>query len=265
MIWVAEGRPLAFTQGDVSMRGHAIECRINVEDPARNFMPSPGTITEYREPGGPGIRVDAGAARGTRIPEFYDSLIAKLICFGADRTEAIQRMRRALDEFRVEGLATTIPFHRLVASADWFERAEFSTSTVENSMDLSGLESGAAGGGESQARDVTVELSGKRFQVRLWERSGAHRHKPHLPQPGARGGHAGIGEIITAPMQGTILRVLAEEGATVAVGDPVLVLEAMKMENMIVAHRDGQVKSLKVKAGDSVQLGAPLAVIGPPD
>jgi acetyl-CoA/propionyl-CoA carboxylase biotin carboxyl carrier protein len=265
MIWVAEGKPLHFTQEEVSLRGHAIECRINAEDPARNFMPSPGTITEYREPGGPGIRVDAGARRGTTISEFYDSLIAKLICYGADRTEAIQRMRRALDEYRLEGVATTIPFHRLVASADWFQRGDFSTSTVETSIDLSGLPPGATTPGESRARDVTVELSGKRFAVRLWERPGAHRIKPHLPEPGARGGHAGVGEIITAPMQGTILRVLAEEGATVMVGAPILVLEAMKMENLIVAHRDGQVKTLKVKAGDSVQLGAPLVIIGPPD
>ncbi len=265
MIWVAEGRPLHFTQEEASMRGHAIECRINAEDPARNFMPSPGTITEYREPAGPGIRVDAGAGRGTTISEFYDSLIAKLICYGANRTEAIQRMRRALDEYRLEGVTTTIPFHRLVAGAGWFERGEFSTSTVETSIDLSGLATGAPRPGEGRARDVTVELSGKRFAVRLWERPGAHRNKPQLPEPGARGGHAGVGETITAPMQGTILRVLAEEGATVVVGAPILVLEAMKMENLIVAHRDGQVKSLKVKAGDSVQLGAPLAIIGPPD
>ena len=265
MIWVAEGRPLHFTQEEASMRGHAIECRINAEDPARNFMPSPGTITEYREPGGPGIRVDAGAGRGTTISEFYDSLIAKLICYGANRTEAIQRMRRALDEYRLEGVTTTIPFHRLVAGAGWFERGEFSTSTVETSIDLSGLATGAPSPGEGRARDVTVELSGKRFSVRLWERPGAHRNKPQLPEPGARGGHAGVGETITAPMQGTILRVFAEEGATVVVGAPVLVLEAMKMENLIVAHRDGQVKSLKVKAGDSAQLGAPLAIIGPPD
>jgi acetyl-CoA/propionyl-CoA carboxylase biotin carboxyl carrier protein len=247
------------------MRGHAIECRINVEDPARNFMPSPGTITGYREPGGPGIRVDAGAGRGTTISEFYDSLVAKLICYGADRTEAIRRMRRALDEYRLEGVATTIPFHRLVAWADWFERGDFSTSTVETSIDLSGLPPGAASPGEGRARDVTVELSGKRFAIRLWERPDAERKKPHLPDPGARGGHAGVGEIITAPMQGTILRVLAEEGEMVVVGAPVLVLEAMKMENMIVANRDGQVKTLKVKAGDSVQLGAPLVIIGPPD
>src|SRR2546423_2219151 len=190
MIWVAEDRPLHLTQEDVSMRGHAIECRINVEDPARNFMPSPGTITEYREPGGPGIRVDAGAGRGTTISEFYDSLVAKLICYGADRTEAIQRMRRALDEYRLEGVATTIPFHRLVARADWFERAEFSTSTVETSIDLSGLPPAAASPGEGRPRDVTVELSGKRFAVRLWERPGAHRSKPHLPDPGAPEGHA---------------------------------------------------------------------------
>ena len=267
MIWVAEGRTLRHTQAGLSgwgLRGHAIECRINVEDPARNFMPSPGTITEYREPGGPGVRVDAGVGPDTRVPEFYDSLIAKLICYGADRGEAIQRMRRALDEYRVEGVATTLPFHRLVASSDWFRRAEFSTSTVEQSIDLSGLASPSPAG-EARARDVTVELSGKRFEVRLWERAGPHRSKPHLPDPGTKGGHSGVGETITAPMQGTILRTIAEEGAMVAAGEPILVLEAMKMENMIVAHRDGQVKSLKVQAGDSVQLGAALVVIGPPD
>src|SRR6202022_730968 len=136
MIWVAEGRPLHFTQEDVSMRGHAIECRINVEDPARNFMPSPGTITEYREPGGPGIRVDAGAGRGTTISEFYDSLVAKLICYGADRTEAIRRMRRALDEYRLEGVATTIPFHRLVAWAGWLGRGAVSPSAGGTSARL---------------------------------------------------------------------------------------------------------------------------------
>ena len=266
MIWVAEGRPLAFTQDQVTLRGHAIECRINVEDPARNFMPSPGLITEYREPAGPGIRVDAGAGAATRVPETYDSLIAKLICYGSSRDEAIQRMRRALDEYRIEGVATTLPFHRLCASADWFREARFSTSTVEQSMDLSTLPPGPAGQpGDARARDVTVELSGKRFEVRLWERAGAHRAKPHLPGPGNRAGHAGVGETITAPMQGTILRTLVAEGATVAVGDPVLVLEAMKMENVIVAHRDGILKSLKVAAGESVQLGAALAEIGPPD
>jgi acetyl-CoA/propionyl-CoA carboxylase biotin carboxyl carrier protein len=266
MIRIAEGDPLPFTQEQVRMRGHAIECRINVEDPARNFMPSPGVITEYREPAGPGIRVDAGATGGTRIPESYDSLIAKLICYGADRPEAIARMRRALDEYRVEGVATTLPFHRLVAAADWFAEARFSTSTVETALDLSGLPPGPAGQpGDARARDFTVELSGKRFEVRLWERSDTRRAKPHQPGPGTRHGHAGVGETITAPMQGTILRTLVEEGATVAAGDPVLVLEAMKMENVIVAHRDGVVRSLKVAAGDSVQLGAALAEIGPPD
>jgi len=265
MIRVAEGRPLRLTQGDLSMRGHAIECRINAEDPSRNFMPSPGSITEYREPAGPGVRVDAGAGPGTRIPESYDSLVSKLVCFGSDRAEAIQRMRRALEEYRIEGIATTLPFHRLVAGADWFVSAEFSTATVERFLDLSGLPPAPPISGEAQARDVTVELSGKRFQVRLWERPGAHRSKPHLPQPGARGAHAGVGEIITAPMQGKILRVVAGEGAEVSVGDPILVLEAMKMENLIVAHRDGVVKTLRVAAGDSVQLGTPLAEIGPPE
>ena len=265
MIWVAEGKALRFTQDDIQIRGHAIECRINVEDPARNFMPSPGLITRYREPAGPGVRVDAGAGAGSRIPEFYDSLVAKLICYGSSRDEAIQRMRRALAEYQIEGVATTLGFHRLVAEASWFQAGDFSTFTVEQSMDLSGLASGPAGqAGEAPARDVTVELSGKRFEVRLWERKAAGRHKPNLPGPGHRSSHAGVGETITAPMQGTILRTLVTQGDTVAAGDPVLVLEAMKMENVIVAHRDGAVKSLKVAPGDSVQLGAALAEIGPP-
>ena len=265
MIWVAEGRALRFSQEDISVRGHAIECRINVEDPARNFMPSPGLITTYHEPGGPGIRVDAGAGPNTRIPEFYDSLVAKLICYGSDRAEAIQRMGRALHEYRIEGVATTLPFHRLVAQAEWFRRGEFSTFTVEQSVDLSGLPPGPAGQpGDARARDITVELSGKRFEVRLWERQGGGRTKPHHPGPGSRSGHGGVGETITAPMQGTILRTLVAEGAPVSVGDPILVLEAMKMENMVVAHREGVVKALRVAAGDSVQLGAALAEIGPP-
>ncbi|HMC08627.1 MAG TPA: acetyl-CoA carboxylase biotin carboxylase subunit [Actinomycetota bacterium] len=266
MIWVAEGRPLSFTQDDVDLRGHAIECRVNVEDPARNFMPSPGTITAYREPGGPGVRVDAGAGPGQRIPEFYDSLVAKLICYGSDREEAIQRMGRALDEFRIEGVATTLPFHRLVAASEWFRRGDFSTSTVEQSIDLSVLPPGQAPPPrEGRARDLTIELSGKRFEVRLWERPGAHRARPTRPDPGARAGRGGVGETIKAPMQGTILRTLVEEGATVRAGDPILVLEAMKMENVIVAQRDGQIRTLRVSAGDSVQLGAALVVIAPPD
>jgi acetyl-CoA/propionyl-CoA carboxylase biotin carboxyl carrier protein len=265
MIRVAEGEELGYTQDDITMRGHAIECRINVEDAARNFMPSPGLITEYREPAGPGIRVDAGATGGTRIPEAYDSLVAKLVCYAATRDEAIDRMRRALDEYRIEGVATTLPFHRLVARAPWFREGAFSTSTVETSVDLSVLPPGPAGQpGDARARDVTVELSGKRFEVRLWERAGALRAKPHSPGPGNRGGHAGVGETIVAPMQGTILRTMVAEGDPVVVGDPVLVLEAMKMENVIVAHRDGILRSLKVAAGESVQLGAALAEIGPP-
>ncbi|MGH2717332.1 MAG: biotin/lipoyl-containing protein, partial [Actinomycetota bacterium] len=245
---------------------HAIECRINVEDHARGFLPSPGLITGYQEPGGPGIRVDAGAKAGTRVPEFYDSLIAKLICYGADRAEAIDRMRRALDEYRVEGLATTLPFHRLVAAAGWFAEGRFSTSTVEAELDLTVLPPGpAAQPGDARARDVIVELSGKRFEVRLWERGGPGRAKPIQPAPGTKHTKTGVGETITAPMQGTILRTMVQEGQTVVVGDPVLVLEAMKMENVIVAHRDGVVRSLKVTAGESVQLGAALAEITPPD
>lgn len=269
MIGIAQGEPLSLKQDDVMLRGHAIEARINAENPAKRFLPSPGIITEYREPSGPGVRVDSGVEAGSQIPQAYDSLIAKLIVLGRDRDEAIARMSRALGEYRIEGLRTTIPFHRMAMASDWFRTGDFSTRTVE-SLDLSGLEQPAAAGpaptrvaAGKAPRRFTVEVGGKRFEATVYDDRDAAQAKPKAPDLSARASHPGAGETITAPMQGTIVKTLVSEGQTVKAGDAILVLEAMKMENLIVCHRDGVVRELKAKAGDPVATGAILATITP--
>ncbi|MEX2553354.1 MAG: acetyl-CoA carboxylase biotin carboxylase subunit [Actinomycetota bacterium] len=265
MILIAEGEPLGFDQSDVTLRGHAIECRINAENPALDFLPSPGTITEYAEPGGPGVRVDSGARAGTSIPPSYDSLIAKLICYGQSREQALRRTLRALSEYRIEGLVTTLPFHRLALSSEWFASGTFTTKTVETELDLRSLEVGAAGGvqPEPPPRVVSVELEGKRFEVKFLEKPdpAAARAKPKPPKLRRSAGQSGQGDTLTAPMQGTIVKLLRQVGDPVKAGDPIMVLEAMKMENMITCHIDGVVKEIKVKAGQTVSVGGELALI----
>lgn len=274
MILVAQGEPLPFKQEEITFRGHAIEMRINAENPAKNFLPSPGGITGYREPTGPGIRIDSGVMAGSQIPQSYDSLICKLICYGADRQEAIDRSLRALDEFVITGLKTTIPFHRLALRSDWFRQSKFSTKTVETDVDLKSLAGevderanasvpGAVAGAISRQRNMTVEMDGKRFDVRLTEKldPATARVKPKPPDLSKSGGSGAHGETLKAPMQGTIVKTLVKEGDTVKSGDAILVLEAMKMENMILCHRDGIVKELKAKAGETVSAGATLALI----
>lgn len=267
MIRVAQGERLTHSQEDVDLRGHAIECRINAENPARNFLPSPGTIVDYREPAGPGVRVDFGCNSGSQIPQAYDSLFAKLICHGADREESIARCSRALEEFVIEGIRTTIPFHKLVMQSKWFRAGQFHTKTVESELDLSHLDGGALAKptpSHSRERAITLELEGKRFDIRFAQRVGNElRTKPAPPNLAARVSKATTGETITAPMQGTIVKTLVAEGDRVKAGDAILVLEAMKMENIIICHRDGVVKELRVKAGEPVQTGALLASIGP--
>jgi acetyl-CoA/propionyl-CoA carboxylase biotin carboxyl carrier protein len=270
MIRVAEGQPLGFAQDDVEQRGHAIECRINAEDAAAGFLPSPGRIVGYREPGGPGVRVDSGVTEGSEIPQAYDSLVAKLVCWGADRDEAIARSLRALDEMRIGGVRTTIPFHRWALDQAWFRESRFSTSTVEQ-LDLSHIPAAddeaaptrAVGSDDgARSRSFAVEIEGKRFRVRLADEAGRPR-KPPPPDLGHSGALGGAGETLAAPMQGTIVKTLVAEGAEVSAGDGIAVLEAMKMENQILCHRDGVVKEILVKAGDAVQIGTPIAVIGP--
>ncbi|MGH7425708.1 MAG: biotin/lipoyl-containing protein, partial [Candidatus Methylomirabilales bacterium] len=229
---------------------------------------------------GPGVRVDSGVAAGYEVPQAYDSLIAKLICTGRGREEAIARTLRALDEFQIEGIKTTLPFHRVVIGSEWFQAGRFSTKTVEEELDLSSLGSdsqrplgpagriasrGPAHSTDAGEESLTVELEGKRFQVKVMGRAGGERRKPSPPDLERRSLVGRAGELITAPMQGTIIKVLKAEGDRVSSGDAILVLEAMKMENLIVCHRDGVVGELRVAPGDTVNAGAAMAMIGPPE
>jgi acetyl-CoA/propionyl-CoA carboxylase biotin carboxyl carrier protein len=264
---VAAGEPLEFGQDDIELKGHAIECRVNAENPAKGFLPAPGDIGAYREPSGPGIRVDSGAQANTTIPQAYDPLIAKLITFGANREEARRRMLRALDEYTIEGIKTTIPFHRLMLADERFVTGNYHTGTVENEMDLSVLVEKAApkpkpGEPEVAERSFAIEVGGKRYSVRARERldTVVRPGKPKPPKATSGIGGSG-GEVLAAPMQGTIVKVMVEAGQAVNAGDVVCVLEAMKMENSILAHTDGTVAELKVSAGQSVEAGATLAVI----
>jgi acetyl-CoA/propionyl-CoA carboxylase biotin carboxyl carrier protein len=265
---VAAGEDVGFTQDDVELRGHAIECRINAENAAKNFMPAPGRIGDYKEPGGPGVRVDSGAEPNFTIPQAYDPLIAKLITYGSDRNDARLRMIRALDEYRIEGVKTTIPFHKLTMRDKAFITGDYHTGTVEREMDLSQLQDEKvtkpkAGEPEVLDREFSIELDGKRFNVKVREslEELVLPKKPRAPKKlGAAG--AGAGGALTAPMQGTVVKVLVEKGQEVKSGETVLVLEAMKMENAIQAHVDGKVEDIKVAAGQSVQTGAALIVIG---
>ena len=264
---VAAGEPLEFSQDDIELRGHAIECRINAENPAKKFMPAPGRIGDYREPAGPGVRVDSGAESNFTIPQAYDPLIAKLITTGATRDESRRRMLRALSEYTIEGIKTTIPFHSLMLADDRFVSGDYHTGTVEKEMDLSVLADERVTkpqSGEQQVaeRRFDVELDGKRFAVVARERLET-RVLPTKPKAPAAAGAVGGGgsETLTAPMQGTIVKVLVEKGQAVKAGDAICVLEAMKMENSILAHHDGTVEELNVEAGQAVDTGTTIAVI----
>jgi acetyl-CoA/propionyl-CoA carboxylase biotin carboxyl carrier protein len=246
------------------LHGAAIECRINAEDGARGFMPSPGTIHEYREPSGPGVRVDSGMAPGATVSQAYDPLISKLVTFGGNRDEARRRMLRALTEYTIEGLRTSIPFHQLMLKDDRFISGDYHTGTVENEMDLSVLSDAADEPGEAAhqiaQRHLDLELEGKRFEVVVREQAGATRMKPTPPQRSGKG-LGGSGEVLSAPMQGTIVKVLVEVGEKVSAGDTICILEAMKMENSILAHSDGIIEEMPVAPGQSVEAGATVAII----
>jgi len=272
---IAAGEPLGFGQADVALRGHAIEVRVNAEHVAANFTPSPGRITGWRPPAGPGVRLDAGVEEGWEIPRTYDSLIAKLIAYGADRDEARRKLARAVEEFVVEGVPTTLDFHRFALGHPDFVAGKVSTVSVEREWDLStipawsGAEVGAeTDGARTPSRTFTVEVGGKRLEVALFEpdvvRAARTAGAPPAPRRRARakaGAGGSSGAELVAPMQGTIVKLAVETGQAVATGDLILVLEAMKMENTITAHRDGTVTDLHVAAGDIVNTGDPLATI----
>jgi acetyl-CoA/propionyl-CoA carboxylase, biotin carboxylase, biotin carboxyl carrier protein len=263
----AAGESLEFTQDDLILKGAAIECRINAENPAKKFMPAPGRIGIYREPAGPGVRVDSGAEASTTIPQAYDPMIAKVITYGATRDETRRRMLRALDEYEIDGIKTTIPFHRLMLADDRFASGDYHTGTVEREMDLSVLAEAPVsapkpGEPETVERVFDVEIDGKRFSVRARERLET-LVQPRKPKPPARvgAGMGGSSDTLVAPMQGTIVKVLVNEGQKVKAGQAIVVLEAMKMENSILAHLEGTVEELKVTQGQSIETGVTIAVI----
>jgi acetyl-CoA/propionyl-CoA carboxylase biotin carboxyl carrier protein len=252
------------------IRGHAIECRINAEDPARDFLPGPGRVTRFEPPGGPFVRLDAGVAEGREVVGNYDSLIGKLICWGEDRDAARRRTLRALDEMRIGGIPTTAAFHRWVLQTPEFVEGRHTTRFVEAALaegrfvppaepaPATGERpsgDGAMTGPSSAPFHIAVEVDGHRVPVLLWG-----VELPHAPAPPASATGLGGdgGSAIIAPMQGTILQVMVEPGQEIAEGQVVCILEAMKMENHIAAARDGVIKDVAVRRGDVVQNGAVL-------
>ncbi len=282
---VAAGGKLSFTQDSIQRRGHAIECRINAEDPANGFRPSPGLITKFNRPDGFGVRVDAGYDAGLEVSQYYDNLTAKLVTWGNDREIARRRMLRALGEFEIEGVLTTIPAQMALLAEPAFIEAKHSTKWLEEEVDPELLTAAATAAapatapsadGEAEpliARTVPVEVNGRRFDVKVWL-----PESPEIPAGGASGGAkggragrarsaaggaggaAGSGEVVS-PMQGTIVKTLVAVGDEVELGQGVVVLEAMKMENHITAEKAGTVSEVRVSAGDTVGTGDVLVVI----
>ncbi|MBE7194304.1 MAG: biotin/lipoyl-binding protein, partial [Gordonia polyisoprenivorans] len=277
---IANGEKLEFSE-DPTPRGHAFEFRINGEDPGRNFLPAPGPITKYREPAGPGVRVDSGVVEGDVIGGQFDSMLAKLIVVGENREQALERARRALAEYEVEGLATVLPFHRHIVSNPAFightddngvETFDVYTKWIETDWE-NPIEPYTGGepieDDEATPRQkVVVEVGGRRVEVALpgdlalggggGSANGVIRRKPKARSRKKGGGAAVSGDAVAAPMQGTVVKVAVEEGQTVAAGELVVVLEAMKMENPVTAHKDGVVTGLSIEPGAAVTQGTVL-------
>ncbi len=264
---IAAGGRLSFDK--VEPRGHAIEMRINAEDPYQNFSPSPGRITEYREPAGYGVRVDGWVEAGTNVSQYYDNLLAKLVVWGRNRDEAIARGLRALSEYSVHGVATTIPAHQHVLSHPDFVASRHHTKWMETEVTLTQTDPDPGPTlPEDEAlarRSMTIEIGGRRFEVAFWAPEpastgggGIRRRAPKLERSSAAGSSDGI---VTAPMQGTIVKVSVKAGDTVEEGQSICILEAMKMENEIKAPNAGAVVELKVQTGDTVAPGDRIAVI----
>ncbi|MEN8238425.1 MAG: biotin carboxylase N-terminal domain-containing protein [Actinomycetota bacterium] len=270
-IKVALGDTLSITETPQPV-GHAIEFRINAEDPSSGFTPNPGTLVTYREPSGPGVRVDSGVVQGSTISQYYDNMIAKLIVTGATRDATVQRAKRALAEYVIEGVDTTIPAHLQILSDDRFLDGEISTRLVEDSMDFTEVGRSTAPTlpeeEETSERAMTVEVGGRRFTVKYWakvmtapgsgKRIAPRRKAPKLSSHATGGASEGA---VTAPMQGTIVKIHHKAGSTVEAGEAVCVLEAMKMENEIKATASGEIVELRVQVGDTVTPGAILMVI----
>jgi acetyl-CoA/propionyl-CoA/long-chain acyl-CoA carboxylase, biotin carboxylase, biotin carboxyl carrier protein len=267
-VLIAAGEPLSFRQEDVHYDGHAIECRINAEDASAGFLPAPGHITAYREPAGPGVRVDSGVAEGSEVSGTYDPLIAKVIVHGLDREHARRRMLRALEEYVIEGPTTLIGFHRALLSHPCFVQGETCFGVVESELlareaeELEPAYAAPGANGRVESRTSLVELDGRLYEVRVLvpepqykELIRRRRERRH----GRHGGHAR--DAVTSPMQGTVLAVEVAEGDEVEAGQVLCVVEAMKMENEITAHRDGVVSELSVEAGQPVNAGQVICVV----
>ena len=276
---VAAGEPLSVTQDDVALRGHAIECRINAEDVTRGFLPTPGRITVYREPAGPGVRVDSGIEAGDEVSDLYDPLIAKLVVHDVDRERAIARMLRALGEFRIEGTATLLGFHRALLEHPCFARGETCSGIVESkelaeraqqlddsfSHGTTTVPGSPDGALSTIPRLVGVEVDGRSFDVRLhvteppWAELARRRR-----ERGATSGAVVGDSAVVSPMQGTVLKVAVADGDAVEAGQLLCVVEAMKMENEIVAPRVGIVRDVAVTAGASIASGQLVCVVAAP-
>jgi acetyl-CoA/propionyl-CoA/long-chain acyl-CoA carboxylase, biotin carboxylase, biotin carboxyl carrier protein len=272
-VLIAAGEPLSLRQEEVRLSGHSIECRINAEDAAQGFLPAPGTITAYREPGGPGVRVDSGVAEGVEVVGMYDPMIAKVIVHGVDREHARKRMLRALAEYVIDGIPTLIGFHRALLSHPCFVEGATCNGIVESELlarqaaELDGAPNGVVAGGPVRERVSLVELDGRRFEVRLLVPEPPHaaivrRRRARRRGAGAR---AAGRDAVVSPMQGTVLAVAVADGDEVTAGQVLCIVEAMKMENEITAHRDGVVAELSVAPGQPVQSGQVICVVAAVD
>jgi acetyl-CoA/propionyl-CoA carboxylase, biotin carboxylase, biotin carboxyl carrier protein len=278
-IRAAAGEPLSYAQVDVELRGHAIECRINAEDASKNFAPAPGKIGRYLEPTGPGVRVDSGVAEGGEVSPMYDPMVAKLIVWDADRAQATKRMLRALAEYEIEGLKTLIPFHEALLATEQWANGETCRDLLEDKKWLKTLafektpppvEDGAE---EKVEQTYSVEVSGKRFDVRVVgpplagggvaASNGAAPAAAKAPRRSERKSTSGGGgaDVLPSPLQGNMWKILVKQGETVEEGQLLCIIEAMKMENEITAHKSGVIVELPIAEGQPIQAGAPIATI----
>jgi len=269
---VAAGEPLGYTQADIHFRGHAIEVRVNAEDPAQNFRPAPGTITAYAEPGGRGVRVDAAATRGTTISPDYDSMIAKLIVWAPDRAAARARLRRAIDEYRVDGVPTTLAFLRDLNDSPAVASGDYGTATLEAfaatwAAAPAGAPASGSGGAEPPADVIRGEGNDRLFRGRLLDRpsapaqSGGRAALPKRGAPRSTNGRASSGNDVIAPLHGVVVELKLVPGDEVSEGQVVAVIEAMKMMNEIRAHRAGSVVAVHALPGSTVEAFAPLVTL----
>jgi len=274
-VLIAAGEQLSVRQEDVRLAGHSFECRINAEDPSKGFLPSPGRITSYREPGGPGVRVDSGVTAGSEVVGLYDPLIAKLVVHGIDREHARRRMLRALDEYEIGGIKTLLGFHKALLEHPCFVAGETCHGVVESEelaeraeqLSHSTTKVAVSPDGRLRERVSAVELDGRRYEVKtlVLEPPYAELARRRRERTGGGAHHGAAKDALVTPMQGTVLAVEVEEGEEVRAGQVICIVEAMKMENEITAHRDGTITELAVIPGQAVTTGQVICVVAQDD